>query len=156
MLPLQTVCCCYDKKNRLLEHNTYLTLPYSPFLSDSDKIYRDSSSIHHLVSRKNDYSGRHKKSPSRNKFRTCPRTHWNRLPFKSNSASTVAALLKDIHSGGGCCCGCCYYPKSRGQTKQKYINLQGGSSLFYDQNFTPVPRRRRKKTKKTTTSTSKP
>lgn len=28
MLPLQTVCCCYDKKNRLLEHNTYLTLPY--------------------------------------------------------------------------------------------------------------------------------
>lgn len=27
-LPLQTVCCCYDKKNRLLEHNTYLALPY--------------------------------------------------------------------------------------------------------------------------------
>lgn len=28
VLPLQTICCCYDKKNRLLEHNTYLTLPY--------------------------------------------------------------------------------------------------------------------------------
>lgn len=53
VLPLQTVCCCYDKKNRLLEHNTYLTLPYLThlFLSDSDKIYRDSSSIHRLVSR---------------------------------------------------------------------------------------------------------
>lgn len=122
VLPLQTVCCCYDKKNRLLEHNTYLpylTLPYSPFLSDSDNIYRDSSSIHRLVSRKNDYSGRQHKSPPRNKFQTCPRTHWNRLPFKSNSASTVAALLKDIHSGAGCC-GDCYYPKSRAKPNRIY------------------------------------
>lgn len=78
-LPLQTVCCCYDKKNRLLEHNTYVG--YSP-LSDSDKIYRDSLSIHRLVSRKNDYSERQKKhSPPLNKFQTWPRTHWNRLPF---------------------------------------------------------------------------
>lgn len=72
VLPLQTVCCCwYDKKNRLLEHNTYLTLPYLThlFLSDSDKIYRDSSSIHRLVSRKNDYSGRQKKVPLGTNFK---------------------------------------------------------------------------------------
>lgn len=71
VLPLQTVCCCYDKKNRLLEHNTYLTLPYLThlFLSDSDKIYRDSSSIHRLVSRKNDYSGRQQKVPLGTNFK---------------------------------------------------------------------------------------
>lgn len=61
--------------------NTIPTLPYSP-LSDSGKNYRDSLSIHRLVSRKNDSSGRQKKnSPPLNKFQAWPRTHWNRLPF---------------------------------------------------------------------------
>lgn len=69
------VCVCYPCKQfvvvtirRTGSWNTipYLTLPYLThlFLSDSDKIYRDSSSIHRLVSRKNDYSGRQTRPPS--------------------------------------------------------------------------------------------
>lgn len=72
VLPLQTVCCCYDKKNRLLEHNTYLTLPYLTHLFFYRTLTR-STGIHHrfhrLVSRKNDYSGRQKKVPLGTNFK---------------------------------------------------------------------------------------
>lgn len=79
---------------------TIPTLPYlglTHLLSDSDKIYRDSSSIHRLVSRKNDYSGRQKNSLSEQ----ISNFHENSLEsitiqIQSNSASTVAALLNDI------------------------------------------------------------
>lgn len=120
------VCVCYPCKQfvvvtirRTGSWNTiptYLTLPYLThlFLSDSDKIYRDSSSIHRLVSRKNDYSGRQTRPPSE---------QISNLPENSLESITVQiqfskysrrALERHFHSGGGCF----YYPKSRAQTKQ--------------------------------------
>lgn len=65
-LPLQTVCCCYDKKNRLLEHNTYLTLPCLTHLFVRTRTR--STGIHHRFIvwflETNDYSGRRKSPPS--------------------------------------------------------------------------------------------
>lgn len=72
--------------------NTIPTLPYLTLLtffsSDSDKIYRDSSSIHRLVSRKNDYSGRRKKSPSE-QISNLPENSLESITIQSNPIQQV-------------------------------------------------------------------
>lgn len=156
-------------KRRTGSWNTIPTLPYLTLLtffsSDSDKIYRDSSSIHRLVSRKNDYSGRQNSPPSE-QISNLSENSLESITIQSSSASTVAALLEDIHSGGGCL----LLSEKRRPNQTEYINLQGGSSLFfYDQQLAflaPIPintkkkkkkKKRKKKTQKTTTTTtSKP
>lgn len=131
VLPLQTVCCCYDKKNRLLEHNTYLR--YLP-LSDSDKIYRDSLSIHRLVSRKNDYSGRQNKNQSPSEQISSLSENLLGLDYhsiQSNSASTVAALLNDIFTLVVVVVVIVITQKAEPNRTEEYIDLQGRSSLFF-------------------------
>lgn len=119
VLPLQTVCCCYDKKNRLLEHNTYLTLPYLTHL-----FYRTltrSTGIHlrfinWFLERTIILEDKKKPVPLGTNFKLARELIGIDYSIQSNSASTVAALLRTFTLGG--CCGGCYYPKSRGQTKQ--------------------------------------
>lgn len=55
--------------------------------------------------------------------------------IQSNSASTVAAPLNDIHSGGGGC-GDCYYPKSRAKPNRRiYRSSRKKFTFFYDQHL---------------------
>lgn len=68
------------------------------------------------------------------------------ITIQSNphSASTVAALLNDIHSGGG---SGCYYPKSRGQTKQN-ISIFKEEVHFLRSKLHTNTEKKRKKTKR--------
>lgn len=103
VLPLQTVCCCYDKKNRLLEHNTYLTLPYLTHL-----FYRTltrSTGIHHrfhrLVSRNERLFWKTKKSPSE-QISNLPENSLESITIQSIQQYSRRALERHFHSGGGC------------------------------------------------------
>lgn len=160
------VCVCYPCKQfvvvtirRTGSWNTIPTLPYLThlFLSDSDKIYRDSSSIHRLVSRKNDYSGRQKlKEVSLGTNFKLVREligidyHSNQFSKYSRRAleKTFTLVVVIIRKA-----------ETKPNQTEEYINLQGGSSLFfYDQqlaSLAPIPKsiqyktRQEKKRKKT-------
>lgn len=126
--------------------NTIPTLPYSP-LSDSGKNYRDSLSIHRLVSRKNDSSGRQKKSPSE-QISSLSENSLESITIQSNphSASTVAALLNDIFTL------VVVVVVIIGKAEAKPSRIYRSSRrkfTSYDQNFTPIPRKKgRRQTKK--------
>lgn len=78
------------------------------------------------------------KVPLGTNFQTCPRTHWNQLPFKSNSGSTVAALLNDIFTlVVVVVVVVVIIRKQREPNRTEYINLQGGSSLFFNDQHSP-------------------
>lgn len=102
---------------------TYLTLPYLTHLFH--RTLTRSTGIHHrfiVWFLERTIILEDKKVPPRNKFQTCPRTHWNRLLFNPIQFSKYSrrALERHFHSGSGGCCGDCYYPKSQrpNQTKQ--------------------------------------
>lgn len=64
--------------------NTIPTLPYLTLLTFFYRTLTRSTGIHHrfiVWFLERTIILEDEKSPPRNKFRTCPRTHWNRLPF---------------------------------------------------------------------------
>lgn len=148
VLPLQTVCCCYDKKNRLLEHNTYLTLPYSPFFY---RTLTRSTGIHHRFIvwflETNDYSGR-RKSPPSEQISNLPENSLESITIQIQfSKYSRRALEKTFTLVVVVVVVVVIIRKQREPNQTEIYQSSRRKFTFYDQNFTPIRRRRRRRKK---------